>query len=376
MSESSLNGHSSPVLTELDAFIDKNCGALADAYRLLLQQPGLNLEEFAGQLQCDEKAARAILDLLGDLALLQADRQTSIVAVSPIVAMQKLMLREHALLQRQENNLAKSYKALSSLSSVFADGALHSEREHFAERLADLPAVRRRLQEFEISAKEEMLSLTPLAQNTLAGRADSRPLDLSLAERGIRVQALYDRALLFEPTFLEYARKLGGVGGQVRLVPRLPMQLIVFDRQIAVVSRHPPDISNGALVIWQKAMVLALTSLFELHWAQGEPLPGACSPRSQCSPHERAILSLLAEGSKDIAVARELRTSVRTVRRVVAGLMARTNTNSRFALGVHSAANDWVSLRLLGTSGLRSAVSVAQPRAGPLASGPRPPPAQ
>ncbi|MFE7408952.1 response regulator transcription factor [Streptomyces laurentii] len=59
-------------------------------------------------------------------------------------------------------------------------------------------------------------------------------------------------------------------------------------------------------------------------------------------PQEREVLRMLANGDKDETVARALGISVRTERRMVADLLARTGASSRFELGVKAAKAGWV----------------------------------
>lgn len=57
---------------------------------------------------------------------------------------------------------------------------------------------------------------------------------------------------------------------------------------------------------------------------------------------ERRLLGLLGQGMKDETVAYHLGTSVRTVRRRIAGLMERLNVRSRFQAGVAAAQKEWL----------------------------------
>ena len=60
------------------------------------------------------------------------------------------------------------------------------------------------------------------------------------------------------------------------------------------------------------------------------------------STEDLELLRLLLSGLRDDEVAGRLFMSVRTMRRRVEGLMARTGSATRFALGAHAAALGWI----------------------------------
>lgn len=314
---------------------------ISAAYTLLLQQPGLDLPAFAAELGCSTDGVRAILDRLTTLALLRRgpNDQGGLEAVSPIIAMQQLITREQFFLSERHQFLQQSHDTFFSILKSYSPGADGEASPPITEQLVDLPAIRRRLEELAVYAKAEVLSFSPVAYNPTVTRAASRPLDLAALRRGVRMQTLYLDTLAFEPAALEYARDLVAAGAEVRLVPSLPMRLIVVDRTTAVAPSDPADATAGALIIRHPGLLMALRALFDVYWQQGRALPMIGDARADSTVAERAVLRLLATGAKDEAVARQLGISVRTMRRTVADLMVRAKVDSRFALGVYAAAN-------------------------------------
>ena len=77
-------------------------------------------------------------------------------------------------------------------------------------------------------------------------------------------------------------------------------------------------------------LVAAFTAVFDDAWASGIAVP---DEDIEQDPDTR-LLSLLASGFKDEAIARYLGIGVRTVRRRVAELMDDLSVHSRFQLGV------------------------------------------
>jgi DNA-binding CsgD family transcriptional regulator len=319
-------------------------GLVTTAYNLLLQRPGLDLARFAEELGCDAERATTILDRLVDLALLhrRTDEVGMLVAVSPIVAMQHLIAREQLLLHERHDFLQRSHDTFTSILRSYSTTTEFESPEPDIEQLTDLRSVRRRLEELAMSARTEVLSFSPSAYNPTATRDASRPLDMAMLGRGVRMQTLYLDTLAFEPAGLEYAQSLVQAGADVRLVPALPMRLILVDGETAIVPRDPDDDTAGALIVPHSGLVIALHALFMSYWKQGRPLTAEGDSDAGARTADRAVLRLLATGAKDEAIARQLGMSVRTVRRIVADIMVRAEVDSRFALGAYATAHNWI----------------------------------
>ncbi len=342
-------------------------GLTAAAYNLLIGQPGLDLGEFAGLLGCTTDSARTVLDRLTDLGLLFrcGSGHDSLVALSPLTAMHRLITRERDILEQRRRFLGETVKTYSSILSSYGVGAGGNGEQDDSEFLPDGAALYTRLQDLAGAATSEVVSFRTFAAGERASVAVSRSLDLELLARGVRVRALYPDAVAFDEAALEHARAAGRAGTDVRLAAELPMSMILYDGRTAVVPRSARWLADGALVIRQPAVVSLLSSLFEARWVPGRaPAPvsaaddsgssddsddsddsgssGSSDDSDGCTAMERAVVQLLTAGAKDDAVARQLGTSVRTVRRVVSGLMDRAGAASRFALGVHAARRGWL----------------------------------
>ena len=72
---------------------------------------------------------------------------------------------------------------------------------------------------------------------------------------------------------------------------------------------------------------------------QGSECP---EPAAAPSAVERRLLGLLAEGLTDVTIARRLNVSLRTERRMVAGLMRRLGASGRFDTGVKAVRCRWI----------------------------------
>jgi DNA-binding CsgD family transcriptional regulator len=128
-------------------------------------------------------------------------------------------------------------------------------------------------------------------------------------------------------------------GGEVRTVDQLPERMFIFDREMAFIpKRTRPDRVPGALIVRDAVIVSFLCTLFEQFWIGAMPfVPEGPGYHDASSDLRRSIVSLLAQGLKDEAVAKRLGMSVRTCRRHIASLMQELGAESRFEAGVKAA---------------------------------------
>ncbi|MFI7544728.1 LuxR C-terminal-related transcriptional regulator [Actinoplanes sp. NPDC049599] len=320
------------------------------AYAILRTSPDLNLDGFATRLGMAVPEAAALLDQLVDLSLVRRNEESGrfYVPTTPLMAMQQIIQRERAALDARRRSLNESYDMLADFmadlpedldapTAAPAPDRSPSGAYATAERIEGVTAVRERLQELADQSRQEVLSFAPPARDSGAARRASRRPDQEVLARGVITRTLYLDTIVSEPQALAYARELIAAGGQVRLVPTLPIRLIIVDHVVAAIPIDPSDGSVGALILHDASTVSAMEALFEAYWRDGRPVPGTATA-DEASATDIAILRLLATGAKDEAVARQLGVSVRTVRRAIATMMGRLNAESRFELAVRAAA--------------------------------------
>ena len=309
---------------------------LAHAYAALLERPTGDLADFASRLGLDESTARSLLDRLAAMSLVE-ERERELVALSPLLAMQQLLIRERSLLEQRQEFLRESYQTLTQVMSSYVDYRFVGAGLRLFEEINDLASVQRRIEELSVGARRELLSFVPATRHpTTAGS-----LHRGLLDRGVAVRTIYPDSIVDDDAAYAYARQLTAGGASVRLSPALPTRLLVVDRLVAMVPHEPYDGTRGYVVVSHRGTVSALVSLFDAYWRAGRPL-SAVAREEDCSPQERSVLRALMTGAKDDAVARQMGVSVRTVRRCIADLMSRIGVSSRFELGAGAASRGWL----------------------------------
>jgi DNA-binding CsgD family transcriptional regulator len=133
-------------------------------------------------------------------------------------------------------------------------------------------------------------------------------------------------------------------GEKARVRPELPLKLVISDNRVAII---PFSLAAGgqsaAYLIQQSPMLVALESLFEAEWERAvalsdNPVPEADGP----DVDTRHLLTLLASGLTDAAIARSLGWSERTTQRRIHRLMQELGASTRFQASLTAARRGWL----------------------------------
>ncbi|WP_189448767.1 helix-turn-helix transcriptional regulator [Streptomyces abikoensis] len=136
--------------------------------------------------------------------------------------------------------------------------------------------------------------------------------------------------------------------GPCRVVDRIPAELVIVDRRVALLPLASGADGTAALVVHSGALLDSLIDLFEDAWHDGRPLrPGGGSvggpPEGAREPDatDLEVLSLLLAGLTDASVAKQLGLGLRTVQRRVRRLMELAGVTTRLQLGWQAAERGW-----------------------------------
>lgn len=96
----------------------------------------------------------------------------------------------------------------------------------------------------------------------------------------------------------------------------------------------------------RSSLLQALGALFETLWMRSVPIrPGLVSTAKGSRPGaeiDRDLLTLMAAGLKDEAIARQLGIGVRTVRRRISRMSDQMGVRTRFQAGLQAARLGWL----------------------------------
>ena len=153
-----------------------------------------------------------------------------------------------------------------------------------------------------------------------------RSHELERAAQGQRQRTIYGEHLFAVPEVVGRIDGLAAAGQQQRGSTELEHEFAVFGEEAVVTPSVWGDPGSSYLVVRHPVLIAAFTAWFELTWQ-------VCAPRADSAPLDERLVTLLARGYKDEAIARQLGVSLRTVRRRVASLMDHYGVGTRFQLG-------------------------------------------
>ncbi|MGW4979505.1 response regulator transcription factor [Streptomyces mirabilis] len=303
-------------------------------YQAILNQPDAGAAGWALLTGASPARVREACNRLLTHGLLQPpDSMGGLRAVDPRVAIR-------ALIRRRETESELLAATAEEMATAYEAGMLREEPSRLVEVASGEGAIAARLEEMYARAEHEVcLFDTP---PYLAPPAPQVDLQADLLSRGIVSRGIYSATGLEDPKVLSRALSMVELGEQARVLPTVPLKLLVVDGCRALLPLTASAAGGYcAVVVWHSAVTEALQKLFELAWQQATPL-GQPVADGELTEEERTLTRLLAAGMKDEAVARHLGVSLRTLRRRVSDLQERLGAASRFQLGMRAAQRGWV----------------------------------
>lgn len=192
-------------------------------------------------------------------------------------ALPSLIAAEREELLQRQGELSEREKVADELAQALrpADAALTSEASvevEIVQVLRDPRAVLSRFNRLQREARRQVDGIIK-APMLMTGPHSGNPLQKEGQKRGVRYRALYERAVLEQPTVQPYLKAWIESGEEARVFDgELPHKLMIFDQRIVMVPLIMPDARTRALLIRHPQLAKSLTLLFEFLWAQAQPL--------------------------------------------------------------------------------------------------------
>ncbi|HEU4946708.1 MAG TPA: LuxR C-terminal-related transcriptional regulator [Kribbella sp.] len=207
-------------------------------------------------------------------------------------------------------------------------------------------ATLQRSEQIQRTSTEEVLIIDtpPYAAEHLGN-----PLESQLLSEGVTgYRCLYDHSALEIPGKYEAIRALAADGEVARVIPGLPLKMVMGDRRIAMLPLETaPEAISAAAVIHPSSLLDSLHLLFETLWHRAIPLAPDLTttspqPGRRLDPLEQDVVRLLVTGLTDKAIGRQLGLAERTVQRRVHGIMQTYGVHNRLQLGMLLVRDGWV----------------------------------
>ncbi|MFF0266685.1 LuxR C-terminal-related transcriptional regulator [Kribbella sp. NPDC004536] len=313
-------------------------------YHALLSHPDSTPEQIASLLQKPLADVQALMDKLRLLELLvptwtNPDGEH---AVHPRVGLSGLAERRRTELNKMLGELKEAEASAEVIAEQYNE-LLTSRSTGDVEVLKGRANASRRIEELALKTRETFWGLIPAHFDETMPASEKSP-DTEVLRRGIKMRTVYLQSMTESKQAQGYAATIHRLGGEVRVTPTLPMRLLLFDEEVAVMPMDPENPTAGAVIHRTPAVVSVALALFDAYWSRATEMfdPDDRDDETPLTPHESEVLRLLAGGAKDEQVARLLGISLRTARRITANLSERLDAASRFELGVAAAKRGWV----------------------------------
>ena len=248
------------------------------------------------------------------------------------------------LLRQRRDDLRSAEQELASLVEEHRAAAIGRNTGNVVEEITDINAVRHRFAQIQEAARYEVLS-TVIPNLTVVPHRENAA-GIAGVGRGVQYRVIVDRAALNQPGMVADVIASIAEGQQVRIAGRVPVKLVIVDRERAMVpllsgQNNAPE----SMLVQASGLLDALLALFEMAWEQAYPLLVQQGELIETSPDielmDSRILGLLLAGMTDQAVAGQLGTSRRTVQRRIRQLMVKAGAETRIELGWYAARKGW-----------------------------------
>ncbi|MEU3464991.1 helix-turn-helix transcriptional regulator [Streptomyces sp. NPDC006733] len=262
--------------------------------------------------------------------------ETSWEAIPPTEVVENLLQREAAA----QSTLRRTGTELERLYRFARRDAGHYGALEVVEESARRMAVSRQLQ--HTAGQQIRVIDVPPYTGTSEHYREQEVLQRERMAAGVAYRSIYHGSVFDDPVAWPNMARMVEAGEQARTLDDPPLKLAISDGDLAVVTLPADDhLGVVSLVIRPSSLLQALANVFESLWRLAVPVSAGGSG-TQIDARDRQILTLMASGATDDAIARHLGLSRRTVVRRVSTLLAALGASNRFQAGVQAARRDWL----------------------------------
>ncbi|BAJ28082.1 MULTISPECIES: helix-turn-helix transcriptional regulator [Kitasatospora] len=311
-------------------------------YLHCLVHEGSDAHAVCRALDLSAAEAEAAIAVLLELRLLRAVGPHGVlVPVSPQSAAADLIEPWQQEVQERQQRMAVVGDRIRGYVGTYADFLNGHTPTGSSFRVDDRGSLVQRLREAAHACRGELLVLRP-ADSAPADSgdllADTEDAVLSGLAPDVELRVLTQHAARSSPAARSGLHGLHQAGAEIRTTADVPLRLLLFDRELAVLFAEPDD-PGCATVVTDPRIASFLGTLHDRMWDTAAAFirrADEAAPRLDAGDLRTAILELLSAGHSDDAIARKLAISLRTCRRHVSELLTTLDARTRFQAGVEA----------------------------------------
>lgn len=303
-----------------------------ELYRRILRSAPSRLLPYAAELGWSLSVATEALESLIAAGLVRETADGLVLVEHPRSALERLVGNEEAKLDQRRRQLTDVRAAIRNFT---AEHRLAGATGGWADTQ---PAWENVSSQMASSMVEQTLrSTSGLIRSSIQSLDVGPGMDDDAARTGQRAlaggrgrRAIYPFAALQDPAGRRWAQSRADLGEQQRVSESPPSEFAIFGADVVLAVAQWGSTESDYVIIRDPMLIAAFTAMFDYAWDAALPMPGVRLDRAE----DQQLLTLLASGFKDEAIARYLGWGLRTVRRRVAKVMAELGADTRFQLGV------------------------------------------
>jgi len=177
-----------------------------------------------------------------------------------------------ALVAREKRTIAEREQIADELAEILAPLAADSESalDDTVQILRTPHLISERFDRLQLESEQQMEAFVkaPILSPRL-----SNPPQKKAQRHGVRVRALYERAVLDDEKVKPYLEAWVAGGEEARVYDgELPYKLVIFDRQVVLLTLVRRNGQSSAMLVRHEPFVKSLGILFDYFWQQAKPL--------------------------------------------------------------------------------------------------------
>lgn len=318
------------------------------AYQAIVGQSAMGLDELAdhwGGIVDTRVDARDLLARLQGLGLVDVvvGRPTLYRAARVGQVLEGLVLAQESALRKTGARLVGARAHIDVLARVQAESAVETAPGDLLEVIHGRGAIQERAAALMRDAREQVRCLDK-PPYTIQTEERQLPGETDVLAAGIVTRGVYDVAGFEDPGKVRSVEEAVGRGEQARVLAEVPVKLLIGDDRVALLPFHSATAPDNALVAHPSPLLDALAALFESCWEIATPYGGGRDARPGFATKDASlILSLLAVGMPDRAIAASLGIGHRTLQKRLSEMLDETGVATRFELALRAAELGWVA---------------------------------